>query len=130
MTSYTLAHKVTLNVWECPACGVIYGITEEFARMKQAAGESYVCPNGHRLSWKDSEADVLRRHLASANQDAEWYKARHAEAEGSLRATRGVVTKLKKKVQAGVCPVDDCRRNFVNVGSHVRRMHPDWHPDR
>ena len=122
MTAYTLAHKVTLNVWECPSCGVTYGITEEFARQRQASGQHYFCPNGHTLSWKDSEADILRRHLATAQQDAEWYKARSLEVEGSLRATKGVVTKLRKRVAAGVCPFG-CRRHFADLERHVGTKH-------
>jgi predicted RNA-binding Zn-ribbon protein involved in translation (DUF1610 family) len=124
VSAYTIDHKVTLNVWECPTCGVVYGVTEAFCEQKRNSHQSYYCPNGHSLSWKDSDADILRRKLASAQQDVEWYKARQAEAEGSLRATRGVVTKLRKRVVAGACPFG-CRRHFADLERHVGTKHPD-----
>lgn len=123
MSTYTVNHTVSLNVWECPSCGVVYGITSEFANAVKNRHGSYYCPNGHSLSWKDSEADILRRKLDSARMDVDWYKSRASEAEGSLRATRGVVTKLRKRVTNGVCPFG-CRRHFANLQRHVASKHP------
>jgi hypothetical protein len=49
--------------------------------------------------------------------------------ERSHAATKGVVTKQKKKlakVVGGVCPVDGCHRNFKDVRRHIATRHPNY----
>ena len=112
---------------ECNSCHTIFAMTEALDKARRADRQTFWCPLGHTLWYPgETEEKRLKRQLASAEQDAAFYRDNLRATERSLAATRGVVTKLKKKVQAGVCPVDDCRRNFANVGRHVRRMHPDW----
>ena len=121
--------RVTLNLVEveCNTCHTTFAMAARLDAERRADRKTFFCPLGHSL-WYPGETAVkrLERQLASAQQDATFYRDNLRAAERSLAATRGVVTKLKKKVEAGVCPVDDCRRNFANVGRHVRRMHPDW----
>ena len=46
------------------------------------------------------------------------------EAEASLQATKGVVTRLKKRAIAGVCPC--CNRTFQQLAAHMAHKHPDY----
>lgn len=60
---------------------------------------------------------------AEMNRTAMWKR----ESEGSkkaLAATKGQLTKIKKCVNNGVCPI--CHRNFVALGRHMKGQHPDF----
>jgi hypothetical protein len=74
--------------------------------MRVADHKIFYCPNGHRRWFPGkTEADNLREQLKEREQRLEWANdqaeghARRADAaERSLSATRGVVTKMKKRV--------------------------------
>lgn len=125
--------KVRLVVWECPSCGIVYGIPDEFADDLRRTGGGYYCPNGHFLSWHESEADRERKkreaaeqRAASAEATARRQRERAEQAERSQRALRGVVTRTKNRTSKGVCPVDGCGRHFANLQRHMHTQHPDY----
>jgi len=41
-----------------------------------------------------------------------------------VSAARGRVTKIKRRVQHGVCPC--CNRTFSNLASHMKTKHPEF----
>jgi predicted RNA-binding Zn-ribbon protein involved in translation (DUF1610 family) len=112
-----------LVVWECPVCGVVYGLSEKYADNKRDRGGSYYCPNGDSLSWTETEADKLKRQLKFAKDQAASALARADGAEASLRTTKGHVTRLRKRVIAGECPF--CGQHLRDLARHVGRVHPD-----
>lgn len=126
-----------LDRTNCPECGVIFGIPEELMKKLREKGTTFYCPNGHKLHFGDSENDRLRRErdrlkqqmaekddaierrdrwLEDQRKDIEHEKRRHA-------ATKGNLTKAKKRANAGVCP--HCTRTFANMATHIRHMHPE-----
>jgi hypothetical protein len=133
---YTYPIKTTLVVWECPTqgCGIVYGIPEEFADSLRANGGSYYCPNGHQLSWNETDADRERkkreaaeRRAANYEQQADFERERAARARRSNIALRGHLTRIRNRIAAGVCPVPGCRRSgFAQVMRHLASKHPDW----
>jgi hypothetical protein len=93
-------------------------------------GESIYCPNGHCRAYKDTEEDRLRKQLAATKAslaaDRDYIRElsdRKAAVEASLSATRGHLTRAKRRIAAGLCPY--CKRNFVALSRHVRGQHPD-----
>ena len=56
MTLCTL--EITQN--ECPVCGVTYFLTVGNDSRLRATGNTFFCPNGHGLSYKDTEVSRLR----------------------------------------------------------------------
>lgn len=44
--------------------------------------------------------------------------------ERSAAAQRGVLTRLKNRVAAGVCPC--CHRSFKQLSEHMKMKHPDY----
>lgn len=125
--------EVEMVVWTCPSCGILYAIPKAYADDLRTNGGGYHCPNGHWLSWPESEADKLRKKLADAEREREWFKdgekrARQslAAAEASRRAYKGQVTQLRKRAIAGTCAF--CKRHFVNVERHVATKHPAEQP--
>ena len=123
--SVKLTVSVELDTIECCTCFTTFAMTADLN--KHFLGnrrESFFCPRGHAQSYLgETEEQKLRRKLASAEQDADWYKVHMETAERSLRATKGVVTKLRKRAEAGACPFG-CRRHFADVQRHVASKHP------
>ena len=136
---YTYEVKTKLIVWECPmqGCGIVYGIPQEFADSLSASGGAYYCPNGHRLSWSETDADRERKRADRAEQQAraardseEFHRQRAAAERRSAAAFKGQVTKMKNRIANGVCPVAGCKRSgFSNVMRHIASWHPAWHAD-
>lgn len=117
----------------CGNCGVVWGIPEKFMELRRIDGKIHFCPNGHEWHYGgETEAQKLRRELEttrdrlSAERAAkDQARAHAADLKASLRTTKGVVTKMKKRVASGVCPVADCNRHFVDLERHMASKHAD-----
>lgn len=129
MSTMTFTGKLTVtNCW----CGMTYAIPEtlfEFVKRQHDDGRSQTdifCPLGHRWSFAgEGEADKqrkraerLERTLANREEDLRAERASHV-------ATKGALTKAKKRSARGVCPHPECKRSFVNVARHVATCHPE-----
>lgn len=120
----------------CCKCGIIFHVPEAWDADRRAKHDSFHCPNGHSLKYHaKSEADILRdqltRERARLDQVRAWAQDEERQresAERSLRAHKGVVTKLRKRVAAGQCPC--CQRTFRDLRDHMRAQHPDWNPEQ
>ena len=115
-------------VWECNVCGVPYGLSVAFADAKRASGGHYFCPNGHRLSWNETEADRLRRELqklqqAEARHEDEKRELRQERAGAEARAAKAerARRRIETRVKNGACP--DCNRTFANLARHMSTKH-------
>lgn len=120
----------TLIVKTCPTCGITYGVPERFDREKHDDQTSWCCPNGHSLHYIQSTAVKLQAELdqMKASRDWEAKRAQWAREDAdrerrSHSATKGVLTKTRKRAEHGVCL--HCWRRFANVARHVEHMHPD-----
>lgn len=115
MSTY-LVTLVTLECWAA-GCGIHFGITETTRRKRAEDGTTLWCPNGHRLCYGPSENQELRDKLAREQH-------RREQAEAAEQSQRRAVTKLKRRISAGVCPC--CNRTFVNMGQHMKSQHPTY----
>jgi hypothetical protein len=121
----TINISVQLITEDCCNCGVLFAIPADLRRELLENHKNFYCPNGHSQAYlgkteaqKEKErADRLERRLANTEEDLRCERASH-------RATRGNVTKLKKRVANGVCPC--CNRTFANLGRHMAGQHPDY----
>jgi hypothetical protein len=114
---------VELVAHEC-SCGAVYALSEEFDKAKRRDHGTFYCPNGHARHFPgESDLEKLKRQLRAEQDYASNLNGRLDAAEGSLRATKGVVTKLRKRAIAGVCAV--CTRHFTDVERHMASKHPD-----
>ena len=118
---------LTLNhVHDAIARVMVFGVTEDFERRRRDDHKTFYCPTGHPNVWRQqSEAERLRRDLRREREALARKTASLDQTEASLRATKGVVTKQRKKldrVQNGVCPC--CNRTFVNLARHMAAKHP------
>lgn len=130
----------------CPTCMMWHGIPIEIetaARARKGVMSIY-CPNGH--SWYftagESSETLLRRERDRLKQQlAEKEDAIRAERERADRrvlyereqkeaaqrqaaARKGVVTRMKSRAAAGLCPC--CNRTFENLHKHMGTKHPGY----
>lgn len=126
----TITRFVTIESESCGACGTVFGLESHYMRERRATGEWFYCPNGHGISYVESEVQKLRRSLEQAQlaaisarelRDAE--QRRREEAERSAAAHRGVATRMKRRAVNGVC-VLGCKRTFADIKRHNEAKHP------
>jgi hypothetical protein len=130
MGSWTTTKNITLVERTC-WCGMLHAIPEELSRSAdQNKNTSVYCPLGH--SWvsgthEKRESARLRQRIASlednvrvAELDKEAERRRHA-------ATKGQLTKTKKRVEAGMCI--HCNRTFQNLARHMETKHSESEAD-
>lgn len=145
MATNTLTYTGTLKIVTC-WCGIAHAVPVDlFDRMNRQHRDGQeqmgiFCPLGH--SWVfagDGDATRLRAQLdqMKASRDAAWTQAERARERAdrinrSNAALRGHLTRWRKRVANGVCPVAGCHRHFPNVQAHVATQHGDWlaeHPE-
>jgi hypothetical protein len=114
----------------CWSCSIPYGLDQDFNRRNREEGRTWYCPRGHatvfgnsklELAREETERERRRRKQADARATA-WQDQAQA-AERSARATRGHLTRLRRRIANGVCPW--CKRSFKNVADHVKGQHPE-----
>lgn len=120
-TIVVLSTQVALEVKECPVCGVTYGIPEMLANRRHRDGGNWFCPNGHSLSYTETEVDKLRKQLNIANSDASFFRQQRDGALDQLSDKTKKLRNIKRRIYAGVCP--ECKRHFVNLERHMKTKH-------
>jgi hypothetical protein len=123
--AFTTTERVSLETETCYRCGVLFAMTAEY-RQKRLADHSlnFYCPNGHGQAYiGKTEAERERERREAAERREKYWRSSAEDTERRLRATKGVVTKMRKRVTAGTCPFG-CRRHFANLERHVASKHP------
>lgn len=120
---------------DCITCFVKFLVPKGFTARRRQDKASFYCPNGHSMSYTQSEADRLKAQLqkeqqalakanAAVEREQKWRQEAYEEArtlERRLAAQRGVTTRIKNRVHNGVCPC--CNRAFVNLQRHMATKH-------
>jgi hypothetical protein len=137
---YDFAADQRLTVLTCGVCSIVHAIPNQLYDRCQERDEHWYCPNGHYLHFIETEADKQRHRAERAEQDARWARQQRdaarqlAETERrSAIAYKGHLTRIRKRIANGVCPVPGCKRSgFDRVLAHIASQHPDWlhaHPE-
>lgn len=94
---------------------------------------SFFCAYGHSARFPQAETeeqklrrerDRLTQRLAEKDDEIARQCSLRETTERQLSATKGVVTRFKNRVGAGVCPC--CTRTFGNLGRHMMTEHPTF----
>jgi hypothetical protein len=116
----TITYSETLITTHC-YCGIAVAIPENLHRwMHESSDNSCYCPNGHQFHFGDTYKQKYERERrrAEANRDL------LAAEERSHAATRGHLTRAKKRSAAGTCPC--CNRTFKQLSRHMKVRHPEF----
>lgn len=108
----------------CGVCHIPFYLPDSKYKKCLDSGTDFFCPNGHSLVFTDSELqkEIKRRKWAEENRD--YYMRKANDEERSHRATKGHLTKVKKRVKEGVCPC--CNRTFRQLSNHMKTKHPNY----
>jgi hypothetical protein len=122
--------SVNIEIIECARCGMPFGVPDAYADRRRADHESFYCPSRHSNYFPaESEKEKFQRLYRQERERLAQRTAELDQTQASLSATKGVVTKQRKrleKVVAGVCPVDGCKRHFADVRKHIATKHPEY----
>jgi hypothetical protein len=121
MTTAAYTYSTTLKVMDCGECAIPFAIPEDLYAARRKDGRSFYCPNGHYISWAENDLAKAQRALKWERDLRASITADRDQAQASLRATKGVVTKLRKRTAAGECPF--CGQHLRDLDRHVGRMH-------
>lgn len=128
MQTIVISTSVSLVTKDCAKCGITFAVPDELNSQLIKNGQTFYCPNGHPLWHGESEADRLRKSLLNAKWRVEQTEAElqnvRQQRDGALRqvsAHKGVITKMKFRIQNGICP--DCHRHFNNLERHMHTKH-------
>ena len=129
----TLVYSVTLVRVICGECSVPFAISETLYEKAQQRGQQFWCPNGHKIGYNETENDRLKAKLEREEhwrRDAETRATAARDqaqaAERRVTAYKGVVTRVKKRAAAGMCPAPGCRRHFADLQRHMESKHPGF----
>lgn len=134
----TIAVTQKMIVETCITCGATFGLSGGSYQQFADNHKSFSCPYGHKQHYTDEsdsekakrlsgeKADIERR-LKYAEQSRDLYREQNEGHKNALRATKGVVTKMKKRSAAGMCQC--CKRSFENIHDHYKTKHPHYHED-
>ena len=114
-----MTYTETLVVTHCH-CGIALAIPENLNRTARDDGKAIYCPIGHTFVYTENYKAKLERAERRIQATRELL---HAE-ERSHTATRGHLTRHKKRAAAGVCPC--CHRTFKQLRKHMNVKHPDY----
>lgn len=119
---------------ECITCGVRYTVPKLQWDKQRREGGMHSCSNGHSQGWtlgKNTDLDNMRRRAERAEQEqarladeARIERDQRQAVERQLSATKGVVTKIKRRTSHGVCPC--CTRSFTDLRRHMQTKHPNF----
>lgn len=138
-----ITYTERLVTQHCFSCGMAFGVAEDYDVRRREDHRAFFCPAGHSQSYiGKSEAEQLRDQIAAkdreiaaaksrAEREREWRinaEAATATVTRSLRATKAVVTRTKKKIVAGRCPC--CSHKFKDLAIHMQTEHPNYDPEK
>jgi hypothetical protein len=107
----------------CCACGLVFVVPTTWEKARRSDGKGFNCPNGHSLTFGETEVDRLRKQLSEKERSLSWALERASSTERRLTAAKGETTKLRKRIANGVCP--DCHRHFTNLERHIASKHTE-----
>lgn len=129
---YGAPSQRTLEDTSCCVCGIIFAVPAEFlAERRKNKNENLYCPNGHTLSFRESEADRLKRQLEAeksarerAEREAQDERQRAKRLDTKAKKLAATIKRNEKRVGNGVCPC--CNRTFQQLARHMATKHPHY----
>lgn len=110
---------------ECANCFITFAIPMQMERARREDHESFLCPNGHSLSWgsEGPEAKATRLRL-EAEREAENQRTMRHVAEHEATQAQKAVRRLRRRAAGGACPC--CNRTFIKLSRHMKTKHPTF----
>lgn len=94
--AYALLQELELTTEQCCSCSIMFALPTSLERRLRSDGRAFYCPNGHAMSYTESEADRLRKKLDEQTRIATRQAARAKEAEECLAKATAKANKVTK----------------------------------
>lgn len=128
----TLEYTEQLIVEHCCNCGMAFAMPADFQRRRRDDHVNFYCPAGHPQHYygkteaekQRERAERLQRQVEAREADIRTEQRRLESERRAHAATKGQLTKTKKRIANGVCPC--CNRSFANLERHMAGQHPDY----
>lgn len=117
----------------CYRCGERFGLARDSHAHLSRSSQLFWCPNGHQQHFPlgpteaqklQEQLDAERRRAQRAEQRVAQEQDRASHHKARAAAYKGQVTRIKRRVGAGICPC--CNRHFANLSRHMAGQHPDF----
>ena len=122
---------VTFAALDCPACGVVFAMTDEMIERRRQDHQSFWCPNGHSMSYGETtverQLEQARTDLAKSRTVLAEERAYASRLYDDLAAAKKEAKRLARRAAAGVCPC--CHRTIQQMARHMQSKHPEAHND-
>ncbi len=120
---HKINHSTTLETVDCCNCGVVFAMPAGLLNRFRIHGGTFYCPSGHPQGFTKSEVDRLREKLDQQTRAATEFAERAAIAERAEAKAKQELSRVKKRINAGVCPC--CGRTFQQLARHMKTKHPE-----
>jgi hypothetical protein len=117
--------------FECVTCAIKFWVPDGYIDARRNDGHAFHCPNGHQMTFRETEADRVRKERDRLKQNEAYLESRISSlaaqrdmAERRIAAAKGQITKIKKRASNGVCPC--CNRTFADLARHMAGKHPGF----
>lgn len=121
-------------VVNCGKCDTKFAMSRTMYQKRRTDGETWYCPAGHPRVFAESTKSQLREaqeQIRKERENTTWWKdranweaAEAKRANNSLRATKGVVTRMRNRIKSGQCPV--CGKHIGELEAHIKERHPGY----
>jgi len=123
----TTTATMTIYTANCPTCGILYGIPEDYRERRQLDGQTWYCPSGHSIVYRKPELQALREQQVALRSELDIAYAAQRRITEDLSLKTKEVKRLRQRAKAGVCA--ECHRHFVNVERHMASKHGEAKPE-
>ena len=122
----TMDWTAELEVVEVTGCGHTIYMTTLHQRELMRTHNTFFCTYCGKKNYYAGKSDVekLRGQLASTKDMLDTARADRDRKEYQRRAEKAAKTRIKNRVQNGVCPC--CKRTFQDLARHMAGQHPDF----
>ena len=120
----------TFIIESCYNCGVLFGMDCRMQETLLRDGKTFYCPNGHGQIYTNATVKQLeeaQKALAAERARHDQTKAHLKNTNNRLNATKGLVTRTKRRLAKGICPC--CMEKFSELGKHMAEKHPEYEAD-
>lgn len=114
--------EIVLETTQCSECGIMFAVpADRLERERANKGNGWYCPNGHCQVFTETEVMRLKHRLDQTEAALERQEKRTDGALRQLAAQKGQNTRLKRRINVGVCIY--CHRHFENLERHMKTKH-------
>ena len=83
----------------CPTCGVLFWLSATYEGRRRSDGLTFYCPNGHSLSYGETETDRLLKGIAAIQTRLDARGRELVEARAELKACQRRKAKPRKHIR-------------------------------